>query len=101
MDPRSEIQALKAEIKELKEKNQGLETENQELKKQLEGIGITENKELATALLALITANQSTIRANTELITALDTRITEYQRTINATITTTGKTTFENNIISS
>ena len=66
---------------------------NEGLEKQLEGIGVlTENKNLATALLALITANQSTIRANTERITALDTRITEYLKRTNAATTTSGKT---------
>jgi hypothetical protein len=62
-------QELKRKIEELEDYIKTLKAENQELKKQLEGIGITEAKELS--IRQQIAANQSTIAANTRQVTKI------------------------------
>ena len=100
MNPQAEINALKRKIEALEAKNEEFEAENRDLRSRLTEIDSPEGKD-KDDIRDRIRENQSKIIANQGTITANTNLITEYQRTINATITTTGKTTFENNIISS
>ena len=105
MDPQAEINALKRKIEALEAKNEGLErkneefeAENRDLRSRLTEIGSPEGKD-KDDIRDRIRENQSKIIANQGTITANTNLITEYQRTINATITTSGKTTFYGTVL--
>ena len=105
MEPNPEVQALKAEIQELKGKNEGLERKNEELKEDIKALKRkneefeAENRGLRSRLPEIdgpeekkdirdhISANESKIIGNQGRITAIHGEITANQGTITANTT--------------